>query len=167
MSDSPAVSSRAETDPGGRSVPILAILLAVSIAANLALAGVLILGKKPVPKPAESFNGNAWYGVFINNNEAFVGHIKEADTQNITMSHIYYLTLEAKDASGNTIPTPSAEQFKPFIKKLGQEVYGPKDVIQINRQNVRYYSELRDDSDVVKAIVAYENKPAPAPSSGR
>lgn len=164
MADS-AVSTPTTADPVRRPVRILAIILAISIAANLALAGVLILSRTTAPKAAaETFNGNSWYGVFINNNEAFVGHITGADSQNITMKDIYYLTLEARDANGNTITNPTAAQFKPFIKKLGQEVYGPKDVIQISRQNVRYYSELRDDSDVVKAILGFEKNPAPAPS---
>jgi hypothetical protein len=164
MADS-AVSTPTTAEPVRRPVRILAIILAISIAANLALAGVLILSRTTAPKAAaETFNGNSWYGVFINNNEAFVGHITGADSQNITMKDIYYLTLEARDANGNTITNPTAAQFKPFIKKLGQEVYGPKDVIQISRQNVRYYSELRDDSDVVKAILGFEKNPAPAPS---
>jgi hypothetical protein len=164
MADS-AVSTPTTAEPVRRPVRILAIILAISIAANLALAGVLILSRTTAPKAAaETFNGNSWYGVFINNNEAFVGHITGADSQNITMKDIYYLTLEARDANGNTITNPTAAQFKPFIKKLGQEVYGPKDVIQISRQNVRYYSELRDDSDVVKAILGFEKNPALAPS---
>jgi hypothetical protein len=165
MADS-AVSARTTTTPESRRVPILAIILAISIAANLALIGVLVLGRSaatPKAVAAESFNDKAWYGVFINNNEAFVGHITAADSQNITMRSIYYLTLEARDAAGKPIANPQADQFKPFIKKLGQEVYGPKDVIQINRQNVRYYSELRDDSDVVKAIVVFEKTASPAP----
>ncbi len=163
MADS-AVSARADTPAEGRKLPILAIILAVSIAANLALLGVLVLGRGTAPKAAaETFNEKSWYGVFINNNEAFVGHITAADSQNITMKGIYYLTLEARDASGKPIANPQADQFKPFIKKLGREVYGPKDQIQINRQNVRYYSELRDDSDVVKGIIAFEKNPSPAP----
>ena len=168
MADS-AVSTRLTSESARRSVPILAIGLAISIAVNLALAGVLLLNRTPAPKAAaaEAFNGNSWYGVFINNNEAFVGHITGSDSQNITMKDIYYLTLEARDANGNTITNPQADQFKPFIKKLGQEVYGPKDLIQISRQNVRYYSELRDDSDVVKAILGFEKNPAPAPSPSR
>ncbi|MFY9614219.1 MAG: hypothetical protein WAT58_02370 [Candidatus Dormiibacterota bacterium] len=164
MADS-AVSARTSATSEGRRLPILAIVLAVSIAANLALLGVLLLGRgaSTSATTAETFNDKSWYGVFINNNEAFVGHITKADTQNITMRGIYYLTLEARDASGKPIANPTADQFKPFIKKLGQEVYGPKDVIQINRQNVRYYTELRDDSDVVKAIVVFEKNPSPAP----
>ena len=171
MADS-AVSTPTTADHVRWPVRILAIILAVSIAANLALAGVLILSRTTAPKAAaETFNGNSWYGVFINNNEAFVGHITGADSQNITMKDIYYLTLEARDANGNTITNPTAAQFKPFIKKLGQEVYGPKDVIQISRQNVRYYSELRDDSPVVAKIVSCEQQgqknPAPAPSPSK
>jgi hypothetical protein len=73
------------------------------------------------------------------------------------MSDLYYLSFEApKDANDRPLPNPSPGDFKPALKKLGQEVWGPKDAVQINRQNMEYYTELRPDSPIVKAIAAYQ-----------
>ncbi len=163
MATSPAISAPATTLPGGRAGLYWAAL-AVSVALNVALAAAFLVGHlSPSPGPAASgFNPNAWYAVFVNsqNQEAFVGHVSRAASNDITMKDIYYLTFEARDAAGNSIANP-----KPVIKKLGQEVYGPKDFVSVNRLNLRYYTELRDDSQVVKAITAFEHAgPQPGPS---
>jgi hypothetical protein len=143
------------------------VALAISLALNLALGATLLLGHLgPAPGPAASgFSPSAWYAVFVNsqNQEAFVGHVSDATPGDITMKDIYYLTFEAKDAAGNPIASPRPEDIKPVIKKLGQEVYGPKDFVRVNRLSLRYYTELRDDSQVVKAIAVFEH-PAPRPS---
>ena len=169
MADSPAVSGRATGSHGARVAPLWAVL-AISVALNLALGAVLLLGHfavAPKAAAATTFSSTSWYAVFVNsqNQEAFVGHVSDA-ASDITMKDIYYLTFEAKDAAGNPIASPKPEDVKPVIKKLGQEVYGPKDVVKVNRLNLRYYTELRDDSQVVKAITAFEH-PGPAPSPSK
>jgi hypothetical protein len=167
MAESPVVPGRTTISLGAKLAPLWA-LLAISIALNVAL-GVLLLSRSTAPTKVSTtsptFNAGSWYAVFVNsqNQEAFVGHVSGATSNDITMQDIYYLTFEAKDAAGNPIANPKADDFKPVIKKLGQEVYGPKDTVTVNRLNLRYYTELRDDSQVVKAITAYEH-PGPAPS---
>lgn len=170
MAESRVVSGRTTSVLLGKFAPLWAVL-AISIALNLALGAVLLsrstAGTK-VSTGSPSFSATAWYAVFVNsqNQEAFVGHVSGATSNDITMKDIYYLTFEAKDAAGNPIANPKADEFKPVIKKLGQEVYGPKDTVTVNRLNLRYFTELRDDSQVVKAITAYEH-PGPAPSPSR
>jgi hypothetical protein len=171
MADPHVVPGRTTSPLGAKLAPLWAVL-AISIALNLAL-GALLLTRgtttaSKVSTTSPTFNATTWYAVFVNsqNQEAFVGHVSSATANDITMKDIYYLTFEAKDAAGNPIANPKADQFKPVIKKLGQEVYGPKDTVTVNRLNLRYYTELRDDSQVVKAITAFEH-PGPAPSPSR
>jgi hypothetical protein len=170
MAESPVVSGRTTSVLLGKFAPLWAVL-AISIALNLALGAVLLSRSTAGTKGSTgspSFSATAWYAVFVNsqNQEAFVGHVSGATSNDITMKDIYYLTFEAKDAAGNQIANPKADEFKPVIKKLGQEVYGPKDTVTVNRLNLRYFTELRDDSQVVKAITAYEH-PGPAPSPSK
>ena len=171
MADSPAASPRASLRSPRSPLPVLAIVLAISIAANLALAAVLLLGRTSAPVAVETFNKDAWYGIFINNNEAFIGHVSSSDSQYIRMEDIWYLTLSATDEAGRQIPNPAPDQIKTNINKLGSGLYGPKDQVQIVRANVRYYTELKGDSPVVKLITQCEAqgqacpalKPAPSP----
>ena len=161
VAKTPAISRWASLLPGRRAT------LAISVALNLALGAAFLVGQlsQPPGTGAKGFNSNAWYAVFVNsqNQEAFVGHVSDASAGDITMKDIYYLTFEAKDATGNPIASPRPEDIKPVIKKLGQEVYGPRDLVTVNRLNLRYYTQLRDDSQVVKAITAFEH-PGPKPS---
>ena len=172
MADPHVVPGRTTSPLGAKLAPLWAVL-AISIALNLALGAILLSRSTATPKVVATttpttFSATSWYAVFVNsqNQEAFVGHVSGASSNDITMKDIYYLTFEAKDAAGNPIANPKADEFKPVIKKLGQEVYGPKDTVTVNRLNLRYYTELRDDSQVVKAITAYEH-PGPAPSPSR
>jgi hypothetical protein len=170
MAENPVVPGRTTTSRGVKLAPLWAVL-AISVALNLALGALLLSRSTAGPKvstASPAFSDTAWYAVFVNsqNQEAFVGHVSGATSNDITMKDIYYLTFEAKDTAGNPIANPKADQFKPVIKKLGQEVYGPKDTVTVNRLNLRYYTELRDDSQVVQAISAFEH-PGPAPSPSK
>jgi hypothetical protein len=171
MAENPVVPGRTTISRGVKLAPLWAVL-AISIALNLALGALLLTrsttATTKVSTASPTFSATAWYAVFVNsqNQEAFVGHVSGATSNDITMKDIYYLTFEAKDAAGNPIANPKADQFKPVIKKLGQEVYGPKDTVTVNRLNLRYYTELRDDSQVVQAITAFEH-PGPAPSPSK
>ena len=160
MAQNAAVVGRAEPR---RQPGLLLVLLAVSVALNLALLGLVALRGLNIaslsasPSGASaSFNKDSYYAVFLNNKEAFVGHITDLNGTAINMSNLYYLTFDPpKDAAGNPVANANPNDYKPALKKLGQEVWGPKDAVQINRQNMEYYTELRTDSPIVKAIIAF------------
>jgi hypothetical protein len=145
---------------------VILVILAISVALNLAL-GVVVIARVATATP--SFDKNAWYAVFINNlsvtQEAYVGHVTSMTTDEIDMQDIYYLTLEARDASGNVITNPKPEDVKQTLRKLGQEIYGPQDAIQIDRRSARYWIKLRADSAVVQAILRYRQTPGSAPAA--
>ena len=160
MAQNAAVSGRVEPR---RPPSLVLVLLAVSVALNLALVALVGLRGFNIANPVASvasgsttFNKDGYYAVFLNNKEAFVGHITDLNATTINMSSLYYLTFDPpKDAGGNPIPNANPNDYKPALKKLGQEVWGPKDAVQINRQNMEYYTELRADSPIVKAIIAF------------
>jgi hypothetical protein len=173
MSRSVAISGDegARDEAGARQPGVLLIALAVSIALNLALVGVVIVSRVSSTSPSTSTAASdtvdpaGFYAVFLDDKEAFVGQITEITSAQIAMKNIYYLTFEATDSSGKTIANPQASDFKPTIKKLGQEIWGPKDFVRIDRLKVLYYTQLRPDSPIVKAIDNYQGpKPQPTPS---
>ncbi|HEV3232636.1 MAG TPA: hypothetical protein VG245_10335, partial [Candidatus Dormibacteraeota bacterium] len=77
-----------------RRQPVLWAVLAVSLALNLALLGFTLLarGATAAGGAAESFDRVAWYSVFLDNKEAFVGHITSLNATTVAMDHLYYLT---------------------------------------------------------------------------
>jgi hypothetical protein len=152
--------------PSGGRERVLVVLLALAVALSLALAAILAFAR-PQAQAAESFDRGAWYAVFLDDKEAFVGHISSLSGSSIAMDHLFYLTFEAKDAAGNPLPSPRPEDFKPTLKKLGQEIWGPEDFVRIDRGKVEYYTRLRPDSPVVAAIARYQPTPAPSASPSR
>jgi hypothetical protein len=157
----------------GRTPVIVPVILAVSVALNLALA-VVALSRGPgtvnttTTVASAGIHRDRWYSVFLTNQEAFVGHITDISNSDITMENIFFLTFQAVDANGNPLPNPKPADFQPALCKLGttgcRQVYLPKDLIHINRQNVEYSAELKPESPIVKAIDDYQKKnPAASP----
>ena len=162
MAQNALVSGRAQPR---RPPSLLLVILAVSVALNLALAGLIAYRGSTngfnfgSSAPAASVNKDSYYAVFLNNKEAFVGHITAVSADNIDMANIYYLTFDPPtDAAGKVIANASPNDYKPALKKLGNEIWGPKDAVRINRQNMEYYTELRPDSPIVAAIKKQPSK---------
>ena len=45
------------------------------------------------------------------------------------------------------------------LAKLGNELHGPEDVMYIAKDKVLFWENLKDDGQVVKAIVEYKKNP--------
>ncbi|MFN2466285.1 MAG: hypothetical protein ABR598_08490 [Candidatus Dormibacteria bacterium] len=170
-----AESTRAASRVSGRqNVPYLA-LLAVSVALNLALVGVLVLGKRTADPGGETtlpIPSTAWTAVFLTNNQpAFVGHLRSVSATELAVDDVWYLTYLANDAAGKPIPSPRPEDFKPVLCQVGAsacgQLYGSKNSVRVNRQNVLYYTELKADSNVVQSIIKFEKSPAPQPAPSK
>ena len=48
------------------------------------------------------------------------------------------------------------------LQKLGSELHGPEDQMVINRDQVQFWENLKDDGQVVKAITTYKANPTAA-----
>jgi hypothetical protein len=44
------------------------------------------------------------------------------------------------------------------LMKLGNELHGPTDMMQINRDHVLFVEDMKDDARVVQAIKSYKSK---------
>src|SRR5437016_2166861 len=149
MDSSPAVPA----ENGGRErfpfvfgLLVIAVL-ALSLALNLALAGFVVTrGSNPTTTATASdpqLDRTVFYTVFLDDKEAFAGHITRINDREVIMSDIYYLTFEADPS----IKDPKPDDFKPKLKQLSNNtIWGPKDSVRLQRQKVEYYTELNPDS---------------------
>ena len=169
MAETALVTTRSATP---RSVPYLA-LLAISVALNLALLGVVLLTRVAPANPSTTagpaIDPKAWTAVFLTNNQpAFVGHLTSVSSTELAIDDVWYLTYLANDANGKPIPSPKAEDFKPVLCQVGAsacgQLYGSQNFVRVNRQNVLYYTALKPDSNVVQSILKFEKSTAPQPS---
>lgn len=106
-------------------------------------------------KPTPALNSNSYYAVFLSNSQVYFGHLSNVTDQYISLKNIYYLQLaqplQSTDTKDTATLTDNSKQ-QLALTKLGKEVHGPKDAMQINRDQVLFYEELNDDSQVVKTI---------------
>ncbi len=96
-----------------------------------------------------------YQAVFLNNGQVYFGNIKNIGANTFDLQNIYYLqtngTTTAAAATANT-----ATDSNVSLVKLGCELHGPYDRMIINSEQITFWENLRDDSQVVKAIADYK-----------
>ncbi len=86
--------------------------------------------------------------VFSSNNQTYFGHILETSNGYIVLEKVYYF----KVVQGSQ----SSQQLN--LVKLKDEIYGPEDLMRIPDNQITFWQNLRDDSQVVKIIKQLEEK---------
>ena len=88
-----------------------------------------------------------WQAVFLTNGQVYFGNVARLTPDTVVLRQIYYLqTSGPLQAGGEQQPTDLA------LVKLGAELHGPTDEMQINREHILFIETLKADSRVVKAI---------------
>lgn len=129
-----------------RSSFVLLVAIAIII---LAIAGLTFLNGNSESKAVK--NGK-YQAVFLNNGQVYFGYIKSLNTKYIDLNNIYYLQT---NNSGTTDQAATANNNVSLVK-LGCELHAPYDQMVINREQVIFWENLKDDSQVVKAIAQYK-----------
>ncbi|PLS81523.1 hypothetical protein CYG49_01865, partial [Candidatus Saccharibacteria bacterium] len=129
---------------------------------------------------ALSFAGYSWYSgstgngliardryqaVFLSNGQVYFGKLTLVDDQYVKLQDIYYLelsqnlqqattTTEKKEGEGAV----AGAQSDPRLIKLGQEIHGPEDEMVLNKDQVLFWENLKQDGTLSKSIKDYMNK---------
>lgn len=94
-----------------------------------------------------------YQAVFLSNGQVYFGKAVDANNQTLVLEDIYYLRSSGKLQSSEV---PETDNFS--LVKLGNEIHGPENRMSINLSHVLFVENLKPDSKVVEAIMAYENK---------
>ncbi len=92
--------------------------------------------------------------VYLADNQYYFGKIKAINSKYIDLQNIYYLNSQNSQGTNSTSSTNSTLQ----LVKLGCEVHGPYDEMVINTDQVTFWENLRDSSQVVKAIGTWQQQ---------
>lgn len=99
---------------------------------------------------------NAWYAVYLNNNQVYFGHIAGVKDDVITLKDVRYaeqVTVPAQIAKSKNfaVEQPAQQSFK--ITSRGSDATLASDhTLYINRSTVLYWEKLSADAGVVKMI---------------
>ncbi|MDN5819226.1 MAG: hypothetical protein L0H36_00765 [bacterium] len=92
-----------------------------------------------------------YQAVFSTNGQVYFGSLKDTTSDYMKLSNAYY--LQSQTATGND---DSIAQNDSKLIKLGNEIYGPEDVMMVSKQQILYFENLKPDSKVSKLIDQYE-----------
>lgn len=128
----------------------IALLLSVAVLV-LAVTGTIFLGK-----PASEYRAvdkNKMQAVFLAGGQVYFGRIASLNPQFMRVGDIYYLRV-------NQQVQPGQEQGANDVSlvKLGCELHGPTDEMVINREQVIFWENLKDDGQVAKAVADYKKQ---------
>ena len=138
-----------------------AILIPAGIGAAVVLvAVVLAYCYVALPRP----DAGKYQAVFLSNGQVYFGKLSGINSRSPVLDDVFYLQVnqnpqQAQGAEGTPVnasgtPAVVAEAQPKFsLMKLGQsEIHGPEDRLFLMKQQILFWENLRDDSQVVKTI---------------
>jgi hypothetical protein len=147
---------------GGSRTPwiILAVIVIV-----LVIVGVLFRDKLMGSQTGSTVTkGSGYQAVFLTNGQVYFGKLSGESGDYATLKDIYYLQVTQPPLQGSQTGTTGAAaqpQAQPQLSlvKLGNELHGPVDSMQINRDQILFFEDMKDDGKVMQAIREYQKNP--------
>lgn len=93
--------------------------------------------------------------VFLNGGQVYFGNIKDLNSKYLRMDNIYYLRVNQTVQPDQENGTQQSTASDISLVKLGCELHGPKDEMLINREQVIFWENLKEDGQVAKAVAEY------------
>lgn len=85
-------------------------------------------------------DSNKWQAVTLSNNQIYFGRLQEVSKEYATLKDVYYLQA------------PSGSQTTTNLVQLNEKIYGPENQMYIPKQQIIFWENLGENSQVVKAI---------------
>lgn len=130
----------------------LAATLAIIALAVLAI-GVLFLKFVGNKTEASFLDKSKYQAVFLNGGQVYFGKVKDLNKSFLTMDNIYYLRVNEQVQPEQGEQNQAQQDIS--LAKLGCELHGPEDEMVINREQVTFWENLKDDGQVAKAIAEF------------
>ena len=129
------------------------IILIISVIIILISLSIIFLNGESSIAIRITGSTSPYKAVFLDNDQVYFGKVTNKNSKYVKLSDVYYLQ----------VAQPSQDQYgvlsQPDLTliKLGEELHGPKDEMEISRNHIMYIEELRNDSRVVQAIREYSD----------
>ena len=103
-----------------------------------------------VSKPDSS----KYQAVFMTNGQVYFGKLSSVASKYQTLTDVYYLQVQQPVQPAQ--PADTSSQIS--LTKLGNELHGPTDKMNIASDQVLFWEDMSAESAVVKAIAQYQEK---------
>lgn len=153
----PARSSATAGNPG-KKPNLWLMVVGVVVLVALVAAGLwwALSGKSGDGETA--INKDAYQAVFLTNGQVYFGKLTSTAGKYASMENIYYLQVEQAVQPSTENPASGADADNNVqLIKLGNELHGPEDKMQISSEQILFWENLKDDSKISKAISEYKD----------
>jgi hypothetical protein len=137
-------------------------LFIVLVGSALLLAAVSLFAAfsgNGIKSEADKINGNQYQAVFLNGGvtsgsvsySTYFGHITKLNDKYAVLNDVYYLTDQSSSSS--------QAAASPQLTKLGcQQLHSPEDEMIINRSQIAFWENIKDNGKVVQAIKQFKQQ---------
>jgi len=136
----------------GKALRIVSAFLLISIGLLVAALAIFV-ATGGVKNENEYLKADKFQAVFLNGGQVYFGKVRELNDRFITLDNIYYLRVNEQVQPGTNAGTDAQQDIS--LAKLGCELHGPEDEMIINREQVTFWENLKDDGQVTKAIAEF------------
>lgn len=130
--------------------------VALLIAAAIIIVGGLALWWVKSHRADFAVKGDKYQAIFMTNGQVYFCKLSNLSDTYVTCKDIYYLQVQQAVQPADNKDKDKQPQVS--LAKLGSELHGPDDEMHINRDQVLFWENLKDDSKVVKAIKDNQKK---------
>jgi hypothetical protein len=95
-----------------------------------------------------------YQAVFLTNGQVYFGKLSGVNDSYVKLNDIYYLQVQQSVQPSDKKKTDDQSQVS--LAKLGSELHGPEDSMNISRQQVLFWENLKNDGKVAQAIDNYK-----------
>lgn len=149
MAPAPARPSK---KPRGKLINIVSVVLLAGIALLIgAMVWMIANGSGKTEK--EYVDKTKYQAVFLNGGQVYFGRVKDLNSRFVILDSIYYLRVNQQQSEGQDQNQQANQDVS--LAKLGCELHGPQDQMIINREQVTFWENLKDDGQVAKAIAEF------------
>lgn len=132
---------------------------------GLVVLALVLLGAYAAHKHFSQVQPDDGYqAVFLTNGQVYFGKLHNTNGDYLKLSNIFYLQAdqplqaETESANGDSAEAVIPDDENIQLIKLGDELHGPKDQMQISYQQVLFWENLKADGKVAEAIDSYKSE---------
>jgi hypothetical protein len=149
---------------GRSSKKLVAGIIALIVVIAIAVGGWLLVNQYNSTPKGAAVEKDAYQAVFLTNGQVYFGHLQNTSGEYLSLNDIYYLQVQQSLQPGGTDAaaadaTNATDASKVQLIKLGNELHGPQDHMQISSKQVLFWENLKDNGKVVQAIDNYKQNP--------
>ena len=136
---------------GKKRMIMKAVMAVVAVAI---LTGGILFAADRMQTGNGTVDKNAYQAVFLTNGQVYFGKLKSTSGDYLELTNIYYLQVQQDVQPADSSKTAAANQTQ--LVKLGNELHGPQDQMQISSKQVLFWENLKTDGKVSQAISTYK-----------